>query len=486
MKLAFFGVRKLQRQSQQRMPLLFFVLCLVCAIGLRLRLCFTDLWFDEVWSLYNVLTIASPVEIFTRLRIDNNHPLVSFYLYLLGLGHHWVYYRLLSVVTGIGSIVLLWRIALQDGQRKAAIVLLLASFSFLFILYASEARGYAPAGFFCLMAYLGLSTYLQENNWKSRLLYTLGGICSVLSSLTAVIALTSFLLWSGTVLLRKVGRQKIFREFFSAHALLLVLLLFYYLFFVRQLGYGGGTDFTYLNVAIKFFSFSFGLRATRYLTALSCILFFFLYFLGLYVLYQKKNFSQIFLQILIFPIIPACFLVCLQQTLTTLYIRYFFICLPFLFLLWGEALTACWKKGWLGKGVCSIILFCYIAGNAWTVSNFLATGDRGHYYAAVRSIVDKSSGTPITVTSDHTARNELMLQFYASYIPKGPKITYIPQNKLKAPPLWYIEHKFDPAYQQKEQRIKKFGAAYTFVRQFPYAYLSGWHWLLFKREEPQP
>src|SRR5690606_39631314 len=43
-----------------------------------------DLWLDEIWSLYLVSALQSPVEIATRLLHDNNHPLNSLWLYGLG------------------------------------------------------------------------------------------------------------------------------------------------------------------------------------------------------------------------------------------------------------------------------------------------------------------------------------------------------------------------------------------------------------------
>ena len=44
---------------------------------------FGDLWLDEIWSLRMVQSIQSPLEIFTTLQHDNNHPLNSLFLYIV-------------------------------------------------------------------------------------------------------------------------------------------------------------------------------------------------------------------------------------------------------------------------------------------------------------------------------------------------------------------------------------------------------------------
>ncbi len=82
----------------------------VLAVGARLPGLFTELWVDEVWSLRDVLALQSWTDIFVTLRIDNNHHLNGLWLYWLGSGQHQALYRLLAFVSGLGTVVIAWRI----------------------------------------------------------------------------------------------------------------------------------------------------------------------------------------------------------------------------------------------------------------------------------------------------------------------------------------------------------------------------------------
>src|SRR3990172_12519660 len=124
---------------------------LVCAI----MLCAAasgDLWLDEIWSIFFAEAAKSPWDIVSLYKHDNNHVLNTLYLYAIGKQDHLVFYRLLSIVAGIGSLFLLTRMARKWGHLESLFILLLAGFSYPLILYFSEARGYSPAIFFALLS----------------------------------------------------------------------------------------------------------------------------------------------------------------------------------------------------------------------------------------------------------------------------------------------------------------------------------------------
>jgi len=58
-----------------------------------------DLWFDEIWSIKADESATWVVEIFTRFKHDNNHPLNTLYIYLVGETRHFlsIIYRRLPV-----------------------------------------------------------------------------------------------------------------------------------------------------------------------------------------------------------------------------------------------------------------------------------------------------------------------------------------------------------------------------------------------------
>src|SRR5262249_11831487 len=57
----------------------------LAGLGLRLPGLFTDFWLDEVWAweLVNQL-VHSPIEVFTKVRLNGNHPLNTMLMYLMG------------------------------------------------------------------------------------------------------------------------------------------------------------------------------------------------------------------------------------------------------------------------------------------------------------------------------------------------------------------------------------------------------------------
>jgi len=145
----------------------------VLGILLRLRGVFTDFWLDEIWGLRIALSAPSPLALITRIHQDTNHPLVSMVLWAIGPVLHWEWYRLLSLACGIGTIFLI-----RNPTYRV-----LAAFSFPLIVYSSEARGYAPAAFFLLVAY----------TTRRRLLFGIAIILAILSHLSGVAVYLGFL-----------------------------------------------------------------------------------------------------------------------------------------------------------------------------------------------------------------------------------------------------------------------------------------------------
>ncbi|MEX1117520.1 MAG: hypothetical protein WEB60_01880, partial [Terrimicrobiaceae bacterium] len=70
-----------------------------------------DLWLDEVLSMQWVRNATTPLDVLTLFRHDNNHPLNTWWLMLMGEGKSSLLYRLFSVVSGILSLGLIWKIS---------------------------------------------------------------------------------------------------------------------------------------------------------------------------------------------------------------------------------------------------------------------------------------------------------------------------------------------------------------------------------------
>ena len=56
---------------------------LVLSAGLRLLAARGDLWLDELWSLSFARQMTSPLDVWTAIHHDNNHPLNTLYLFVV-------------------------------------------------------------------------------------------------------------------------------------------------------------------------------------------------------------------------------------------------------------------------------------------------------------------------------------------------------------------------------------------------------------------
>ena len=113
--------------------------------GLRLWCAESPLWLDEIWSLDNLAGLSHGWQVFWRISHDNNHFLNSLWLFWVSGGSHDpLLLRAASIAMGAATIpvtaALLWR---RDAPEPAFIAALLIAFSYFFVSYSAEARGYA-------------------------------------------------------------------------------------------------------------------------------------------------------------------------------------------------------------------------------------------------------------------------------------------------------------------------------------------------------
>ncbi len=85
-----------------------FVVIIVLSTAVRLPGCFSGFWLDERLTYFIAEGADSPVDIFTRVLYDNNHHLNTLILYFIGANEHWVFYRIHSLLSGVGKVVLAW------------------------------------------------------------------------------------------------------------------------------------------------------------------------------------------------------------------------------------------------------------------------------------------------------------------------------------------------------------------------------------------
>src|SRR5277367_6430701 len=126
--------------------------CLIlAAAAIRIAGIDCQLWLDEIWSIRLAQTAGSPLGVFVKLHHDNNHWLNTLVLYFLGPGRPFWSYHLLPEISGIGTVVVGYLLARPHGARAVLCVLILLGASEFLVEFSTDARGYAPAGFFALV-----------------------------------------------------------------------------------------------------------------------------------------------------------------------------------------------------------------------------------------------------------------------------------------------------------------------------------------------
>lgn len=289
------------------------------------------LWFDELLSLQWARLAQHPWQLLELYRHDNNHPLNTLWLMLAGEDRHPLVYRLLSMVSGVATLVLVWFAARRLSEKFAWVPLLLAATSFPLVLYASEARGYAPALACLLGAWLLVSEREPVGNvWRVPLFWLLC-LFAMFSHGTSLVILAALGLYflvdrpvRGASWVQTLGGAALWFGLPLAAAAL------FWFFFLRVMIIAGGPEYTLPTVLAHFFGYAFGVPSAGAGYGLIALL-------GLVALVSVLVFARfndlatrVFFvgAVAIFPALSL-----LATDTTYLYFRYFLVCLPFVYLL---------------------------------------------------------------------------------------------------------------------------------------------------------
>jgi hypothetical protein len=386
---------------------------LLLGIALRLRGVFTDFWLDEIWGLRIALAAPSWLALITRIHADTNHPLVSIFMHAIGPVRHWEWYRVLSLLCGIGTIV-----AIRDRTY-----VILASLSFPLIVFSSEARGYAPAAFFLVLAYV---------LWrKSSIGFGVAIVLAILSHLSAVAVYLGFLavdlvaLWrTGTLACPPAAQGQARVAVLHRHLLPIAFGAWYYVIKVRHLVPGGGPRWTPDPFAIAIGVATLAIVIVEIVRRA-----------------RARDLDALFFAVALIagPLIAAASYRC-----PCVLPRHFFVCMPFVLILFASFFE---RYRW---GIAVFVLV-----NAMQIIPFLRYG-RGQYDRALHDV----SGT---VGGDSAFRDRMLIDFY------NPSLRYVPRSQN---PEWLLI----------ENRMPIRG--YTLVREYPYGDISGWTWYVYRLSKP--
>lgn len=468
-----------------RIPGAVLLAAAVLSCGLILLAARGDLWLDELWSLLFAGNAKSPADVLLGFRHDNNHTLNTLYLYLLGEQGTLISYRLLSVFSGVGSVLLAGYAGREWGRFEACLSMLAVALAYPLLLYFSEARGYGPAIFLGLAAYVLVDSSLQRPGRATAIAFWLISVAGILFHATFIMLSLSLMLWSTAAALRaRLGVGELLTRVAGYHALPLVFAACWYLFYLRGMEIGGGPVQSVWTVLGESFVLILGfpdspvLRLAAAGAGLSVI------FAVATDLARRGDMKWVFFLAMLL-VVPT--LVVLVQRPTYLYFRYFLITFPFFLLALAYLAGRCVRGGGhFGSVVVILLLALWIVGQSARDYRLLSQG-RGQYSAALEFITSEATMAVTTVGSDHDFRNRLVFDFYAARTESDTVLRYIPQAEWESnPPEWVLLHSQEPGYAAPASLSINSRGDYAHVKSYRFSGVSGWGWFLYRRTPAKP
>lgn len=472
--------------SWNRPSLVALGVILLLAAAVRVWAAQDELWLDEIWTLLAIgRNLNSIPDIFTAHH-DNNHYLVTLWMYLTTPQHNWVVYRVPSLIAGIGTVALAAQIALRWGRFAALTAAALCATSFVLIFYASEARGYALAGFFSLAALLALDRYLARPTLPIALLFGLLCVLGTLSHLTFVQFYAGALAWSVVALWKDSSYDKNSRwrtlvvPLLQLHLMPLAFLAILYTIDVREMQFGGGDPYDLWHVvwqacALGVGSFGFPTPIVAASIALGIVL----AVSGLVLLWREGCDLWIFLAVA-FVLAPALLLG--LRPPPVLHERYFYLNILFFLILLSYVLSRVARIMPGGLAYAALIAVPFILINGRLTTDFLRVG-RGHFLDALLYMAAHSSESDVHISGDAEFSYRLYTEFYGPYVPGDHRFlihTIVPNMPIE--PEWVILNSQDQPYSPKPSILDTQGReAFVLEQVFPYAGLSGAHFAIYHR-----
>ena len=447
------------------------VVYVLCAAG--------ELWLDEVLSMQWARNAASPWEILTLYRHDNNHPLNTLWIYLVGEGRSELAYRALSVFSGVASLFLILALARRLAPAAWWVAFLLAASSYALVLYASEARGYAPA-VACSLAAVWLlfrdpPPAVQSLHLVVFWLVSAAGILAHATAVYPLIALGLWFLVSGLASGRSRGQVVVQAlAWFSVPAIVFVA---HFVFFLRPMMVAGGPSYPWMSIAAEFVGYGFGLPVNGEWAWLPALGLTAALVAGLLWGKFPVPFARVFF-FLVLVVVPLLGL--LVGGPEYLHFRYFLVGLPFGFLVLG-ALTARLPDTMASRVGVAVVLALMVCVQVPRTMSLLQLG-RG----AARPVLEKialAAGPGQSVISNHDMMVGMVLEFYRARDSRLAGVRYLPRWAERAGPAdWLVISSQEQPLPDPARSMTLPDASYRLVAAIPAAPVSGTHSILYRRE----
>jgi hypothetical protein len=452
---------------------------LLLAAGLRIPGLFSDFWLDEIWTFKIAQGMGSAWDVFTAIRHSNNHHLNTLWFYVLGPLDGWIPYRLPALAAGVLTVALAWRIGARRSTWEAAVAAGLCTSSYLLVHYASEARGYALVAFFALASFDQLERFLEGRAWRNAAAFW---TCAALGFLSHLMYLHVFVAagaWVAFAAWHRGGLPLALRDGARLFVVPGLLLLGLYLVDIRHLKVGPGPELDALEVGVRALSYALGgpasgLLAARVATATL------LFVAGAVLWWQRRGRDAwIFLAVVIF-VSPAVAFWAMRPEV--FFVRYFLLGTLFGLLALAAPLAQALARGGPWRWVTAALLSAFVLANGVHIARFYEYG-RGDYLSTLQMIADSATSRLPTVGGDHRFRTFQVVQYYNRFLPEDRRLVYVEQEER---PDWLLLHRIGPLGSYAAE-LHRGDTRYSLVKVAPYSDLSGWHWLVYRRDDrPAP
>jgi hypothetical protein len=458
---------------------------MVVAVVARLWIVGDGFWLDEIWSWTRLEVIDSLWDVLTKreLKHDNNHPLISMWMHIVGDRDSWVIYRIPSLVAGLITVFL----AMDRTRGVRGVVFPGAVFavSFFMILYGTEARGYALAVCFALGAYRILERSETEEfrlGYGAAVGFWSLVIFGFLSHLIAVHFFAGVIAWTGVRLLRRVSFGVGIARMAFLHGVPIAFFGWLYLEFVRELVAGGASNVPIMVTVQDVFSWTTGMPNEMMFASAAMVVVVGLATLELIGRGREGSYQWI--------VLPSVALIAPLGTLLMakedglLSARFFLIGVAFVLLYAGRGLARLHARGGGASASATLVLVVFVSGNAVREVRFVRGGGRGQYLEAVQFVAENSPQT-FWMGSDMDFRNGNVLRYYRRFVRPGQVMRYRQDAPSHAQgPDWFLVHtimypEWGAALPRPSTQLR--GGQYAFVRTFPHFGPSGFTWHLYAR-----
>lgn len=394
-----------------------------------------ELWFDELWTVSMTRNLESAWQAIT-IPHDNRHPLTSFWVqYIPSTFPYWVF-RIESLVFSIFTGAIFIAIVKTSQCRAQSLLwLLFYSTSYLFVLYDSEARGYAGMITSVVALYYFRERIFFSFSVTSLLYFTLLIILGVLSHALFITFLVPYVAWGWYTTIWSKGKWRSTK--WATIASLSVILSIVVPLYAKMV-IGGAPVLPYIQVIGSSLLLSIGgdsISPTNVEKVVWQLLFgmTFLILIAIeLILWLKEERDEAFFVLLV-TITPFLAVVIAQPHF--ILPRYFLIPILFIYLTFARLLKRLCSKGKFGTSLATVIILAFVCFNFRHIQHLYSTGRSS--LGKTLSVIERENPRAI-ISGNLDFQMQIELPIHVTRNPALREFTFIPNYPERGREVDYI------------------------------------------------